>query len=90
MKNASLSLVAVVTTLTLLATSAFAFGDKCRHYVRVPITVALSNGKAAALLYSRFYDHNRFRGNMGPHHRALVLHPRRKCPTKRGQRHTLK
>ena len=90
MKNMSLGLLAIMTALSFLATSAYSFGDRCRHYVGVPVTVALSNGKAAALLYSRFYNHNRFRGNMGPHQRAVVLHPRRKCSTKRGRRRTLK
>ena len=90
MKIRSLSIFVAAVTFTSLTTPAYAFGDHCRRYVRVPVTVALSTGKAAALLYSRFYDHNRFRGRIGPHHYAKVLHPGLKCGKKRQRRRSLK
>ena len=90
MKIRSFSIFAVAATVTCLATPAFAFGDDCRRYVRVPMTVAVSTGKAAALLYNRLYDHNRLRGHIGPHHYAQVLHPGLKCGKKRERRRTLK
>ncbi len=90
MKIRSLSISIAVTAFASLSMPAHAFGDGCRHYVRVPVTVAVSTGKAAALLYNRLYDHNRFRGHIGPHHYAKVLHPGLKCAKKRGRRRTLK
>ena len=89
MKRASLSAI-TVTTFVFLVTPVHAFGSKCRHYVNVPITVALSTGKAAALLYSRFYNHNRLRGQMGPHHYARLYDPRRKCRTRHSRYPALK
>ena len=89
MKLSSLSVVAITAT-GLLVTPAHAFGSKCRHYINVPITVALSNGKAAALLYSRFYNYNRLRGHMGPYHYARLYDPRRTCRTRHSRDRTLK
>ena len=89
MKLASLGAVAI-TTIVLLVTPVHAFGSKCRHYTNVPITVALSNGKAAALLHSRFYNYNRLRRHMGPHHYARLYDPRRKCRTRHSRYRSLK
>ena len=90
MKSLSLSLLIAAFALSNSISSAQAFGSKCRHYVSVPVSVAISSGRAAALFYGRFYDHNRFRGRLGPHHHARLLHPVRKCHVKRGKRRSLK
>lgn len=90
MKIRSLSITIATATLASFATPAHAFGDNCRQYVRVPMTVAVSTGKAAALLYNRLYDHNRLRGHIGPHHYAKVLHPQRKCAKRHKRRRSLK
>ena len=91
MKRLSLSLVIAAGAVSHMAAPAQALGyKKCRQYVNVPISMAISSGRAAALFYGRFYDHNRFRGRMGPHHYARLLHPVRKCPGKRSRKRPLK
>ena len=91
MKRVSLSLLVVAGAFTQMTAPAQALGYKnCRQYVNVPISVTLSSGRAAALFYGRLYDHNRFRGRMGPHHYARLLHPVRKCRGKRSKRRSLR
>ncbi len=89
MRLVSLSATAIIVTI-FLANPVHAFGSKCRQYVSIPTTVAISNGKAVALLNSRFYNYNRLRGHFGPHQNARILHPTRKCSTRRSRYRTLK
>lgn len=68
-----LAVVASLLTTSLLATSllttsAHATKGKCRSYVKMPVSVALSTGRAFAVANSRFTSgQNRLRGELGPH-----------------------
>ena len=65
----TLRILGLAVVASLMATSAHATIGKCRSYVKMPISVALSTGKAFAVANSRFaFQPNRLRGQLGPHH----------------------
>ena len=69
--------VAFITSL--MSSPAEARGYKCRTYVKVPISMAISSAKAFAVLKNRVaLQRNPLRGELGPHHYAYypVFNPR--------------
>ncbi len=68
---------------SLMSSPVEAGGSKCRTYIKVPISMALSKAKAFAVLKNRVaLQRNPLRGELGPHHYAYypVFNPR--CRTK--------
>ena len=59
----------------------------CSPYVRVAVSVAIDTSEAAVLHHSRFYQANRLRSGLGPHHYAIYYDPDRKCPEKPAKKH---
>ncbi len=73
----------VALVASLMGTQAEARGAKCRVYVKVPISMAISSAKAFAVLQNRVaLQRNPLRGELGPHHYAYYPVFRPGCRTK--------
>ena len=68
---------------SLVSSPAEARGTKCRTYVKVPISMAITSAKAFAVLKNRVaLQRNPLRGELGPHQYAYYPVFRPGCRTK--------
>ena len=83
----TLRILGLAVVMSLMATSAQAAAGKCRTYMKVPISMALSSGKAFAVANNRVaFQPSWLRGQMGPHHYAYLPVWSRDCRKKVLQR----
>ncbi len=73
---------AIAGVLLATPTQADATGFKCRTYVPMPISMAVSTANGFVLASSITYRPTRLRGAMGPHHYAALPYRKRGCRTK--------